>query len=116
MKLIELFKGLTIEYYLRQLFFGALFLGLFTWILLQGDEIKYALLVFYVINTLLYPYSRFAYERIISFILGDTVLFSNIIVFTALKLITMVICWTFAIFIAPIGLLFIYFYQKRSNK
>lgn len=116
MKLIELFKGLTIEYYLRQLFFGLLFLALFTWILMQGDKIKYGLIVFYVINTLLYPYSRFAYERIISFILGDTVLFSNIIMFTALKLITMIICWTFAIFIAPIGLLFIYFHQKRSNK
>ena len=98
--IINVFKGLTPQYYFRQLFFGALIFGLFIFLFTQTESQhhnnSYGLLIIGIINTILYPYSRFAYERVVGFIMRDNVFFVN------------------AIFIAPIGLLFIYFYQKKS--
>jgi len=66
---------------------------------------------------LVYPYSRFVYESVIGYILGDTVLFGSIFVVVIMKYVTMAICWSAAIFIAPIGLLYLYFYHtKEANR
>ena len=113
MKILELFKGLTKEYYFRQLFFGGVLFALSTWLILKGDHSNYLMIVFFAINTVLYPYARFAYERVTGFLLGDNVLFANIIVFTVLKFVSMLLCWYFAIFITPVGLLLIHLHQKK---
>ena len=117
MKIIDLFKGLTKEYYFRQLFFGFLMFGLYMFMATNGDakNLKYGMAAFMLFNTFIYPYARFAYEEIVGFILGDTVIFSNILVFTAIKFFTMSVCWISAIFIAPIGLLFIYLHQRKQQ-
>lgn len=117
MKFLDLFKGLTKAYYFRQLFFGALIAAVFVWLLYFNDhvsrDIRILLLAF--ILTVLYPYSRFAYESIVNFIMGDNILITNTVLFLGVKIFTMIVCWLCAVFIAPIGLLFIYFYQKKSN-
>jgi hypothetical protein len=114
--MINLFKGLTREYYLRQLFFGFLMFGFYMFMSTQGDiqKIHYGKVAFMLFSTFIYPYSRFAYEQAIDFVMGDTVLFSNIILFMGIKIFTMFICWAFAIFIAPVGLLFIYLHQRKA--
>lgn len=116
MKLFNLFKGLTTEYYFRQLFFGALFAGFIIFMDMQGEgEPKYGLYAMAVINTLLYPYSRFAYETIMNFLIGNNMFIIDITwIFIIWKIFIMAICFSLAIFIAPIGLLFIYFYQKKN--
>ncbi len=116
MKLLNIFKGLTTEYFFRQLFFGTLFGIFFIYTAFQGESIKYDMIVMAVVSTILYPYSHFAYESIIEFILGDTIFIHNTLIFFIWKFITMVLCWSLAIFIAPVGLLFIYLYQKKQNK
>ena len=116
--IVNVFKGLTPQYYFRQLFFGALIFGLFIFLFTQTGSKhhnnSYGLLIIGIINTILYPYSRFAYERVIGFIMGDNVFFVNAIFMLIAKFITIYFCWGLAIFIAPVGLLFIYFYQKKS--
>ncbi len=117
MKFLDLFKGLTTGYFFRQLFFGALIAGLIIYIDLQGGmPPKYELIAMAIVNTILYPYSRFAYESIMEFILGNNIFIHNSLVFFMWKFITMTLCWALAIFIAPIGLFFIFFYQKKQNK
>jgi len=113
----NLFTGLTKEYYLRQLFFGSLIFTLITAMTLSGTSEKSNIgtIIIFAINTILYPYSRFAYESIVEFILGDTILFSSVGIFSILKIITMFLCWMFAIFIAPVGLLIIYLYQRNQE-
>ena len=115
--IVNVFKGLTPQYYFRQLFFGALIFGFMIFMLSKGDKPigdHFGLFVVYAINTLLYPYSRFAYERVVGFIMGDNLFFVNAFLMLFVKFMTMFLCWGFAIFIAPIGFLFIYFYQKKS--
>jgi len=117
MKFLDVFKGLTTEYFLRQLFFGSLIAGLIIYMDMQGaGEPKYGLIAMAVVNTLLYPYSRFAYESIIEFILGSNMFIHNSLVFFMWKFITMSLCWALAIFIAPVGLLFIYIYQRKKKR
>jgi len=72
--------------------------------------------IFAIVSTLLYPYSRFAYEEIVGFLLGRNLFLINSIIYLLAKVMTMIICWALAIFIFPLGLLFIYYYQKQKAK
>ncbi len=113
------FGGLSKQYYVRQFLFGLIFPAVFFFIFSQGEStgMPTNLIFFCIINTVLYPYSRFVYESVIGYILGDTVLFGSIFVVVIMKYVTMAICWSAAIFIAPIGLLYLYFYHtKEANR
>ena len=117
MKIMNLFKGLTKEYYFRQLFFGLLmFLGM-VYLVTRSRPIdeQFGLIVYWIVSTFLYPYARFAYESIMDFFLGNNVFFTNAFIFMMVKIFIMLLCWGFAIFITPIGLLFIYFHQKKHE-
>ena len=68
-----------------------------------------------VLNAFIYPYARFVYESIVGFILGDNVFFVNVILLMVVKFATMLLCYAFAIFIASIGLIYLYFYHTKNN-
>lgn len=60
------FGGLSSQYYLRHLVFGIGIAVLFFAMLSQGTkEIPLFTLLMCIVNTLLYPYSRFVYESVI---------------------------------------------------
>jgi hypothetical protein len=72
------------------------------------------MVVILIINTLLYPYSRFVYEGVIGFIMGENVFFVNAFLVLLTKAITMILCWGFAISIAPVGLAYLYFHHSKA--
>lgn len=109
--------GLSSGYYFRHLFFGILISSLFIFISINNPHgIKPANIIFFSINAILYPYARFVYEQIIGFVMGENVFFINAIVMLTAKVITMVLCWIFSIFIAPLGLAYLYFYHSKAEK
>ena len=125
--IINLFKGFTPQYYFRQLFFGLIIGSIYLYMMwstinkdgaLSHSDIKdfTQMAIFAAANTLLYPYSRFAYEEIVGFLLGRNLFLINSIIYLLAKVMTMIICWALAIFIFPLGLLFIYYYQKQKAK
>lgn len=108
------FGGLSAQYYIRQLFFGALFAVLISYMLINGNKpIQFSLIAILAINTFLYPYSRFVYESIVGFIMGNNVFFMNAIFMIIVKIFTMMLCWSLAIFIAPIGLTYLYYHHSK---
>ena len=109
------FGGLSKQYFFRQLFFGAVMLLLFTYPYLSDDSLvpDKLLIAALVVNTLLYPYARFVYETIIDFILGNNSFLVNGIFFIFVKILTMFMCWLFALLLAPVGLVFLYFKNAR---
>lgn len=122
MKLIieKTLGGLSMQYYLRQFFFGSLILAFTYFIAIQKTpEINLQnhlpIVSLFILNTFLYPYSRFIYESIVDFIMGGT-LFLNSLITLILKFITMYICWQFSIFIAPVGLAYLYYLHSKKNK
>lgn len=109
------FGGLSTRYYFRHLFFGSLLAGLAILMMLKSQSgLTLSAVILLAINTGLYPYSRFVYERIIYFIMGDNVFFINAIIMLTVKFITMLLCWSFAIFIAPVGLAYLYYHHTRA--
>jgi len=109
------FGGLSSEYYFRHFIFGLVITALFTAVMIKGGNVRYLLVLTMIVNTLLYPYARFVYESIVSFIMGNNVLFVNAVILFFWKIMTVMFCWWLAIFIAPIGLGYIYFRQQKLN-
>lgn len=117
------FGGLSKAYYFRQFIFGLIFPVLLYYLTnknsyIQSNYISYLqveLGILLTINTILYPYSRFAYESIIDFIIGNNVFIVNAIFMLVFKFITMLLCWVFAIFLAPICLAYLYYHHSKRN-
>jgi len=111
------FGGLTLQYYVRQFLFGLIFPAIIVFVLTEGEsnELTIFITLFCVINTILYPYSRFVYESIIGYVVGDNFIISNMLVFVITKIMTMCLCWSAAIFIAPVGLIYLYFYHSKNE-
>jgi len=112
------FGGLSKPYYFRHFAFGLIFVALFIFMSLQSPSgMPLHLAVILAVNAFLYPYSRFVYESIVGFIVGDNLFVFPVVVMLIAKLITMGFCFAFAIFIAPIGLAYLYYHHtKQANK
>jgi hypothetical protein len=107
------FGGLSGWYYLRHFLFGLIMPGL-GYFASKDSAIPPPLHMYLLCaaNTLLYPYSRFVYEGITDYILGTNVFYVDTWLLLAWKLLTMFLCWAFAIFIAPAGLVYLYLYHS----
>ena len=115
--LLKTFGGLTPSYYIRQLIFGSLFAILILSVAANsqtGLMGKPGLIVMAIVCTLLYPYSRFVYESVVGYVMGENVFFVNAVLMLIVKSFTMAMCWSFAIFIAPVGLAYLYWHNSRQ--
>ena len=108
------FGGLSPRYYFRQLFFGGLMLGLGLFMVLNGKgPMRLDVIAMLILNTLLYPYARFVYESIVGFVIGDNVFWASPLLLLPIKLFTMLICWMSALFVAPVGLIYLYYHHSK---
>jgi len=113
------FGGLTKAYYLREFLFGLIFTGFIVFLQIQHPKpLSEAVPLFalVLVHTFLYPYARYVYQSVIDFILGDNIFITAALPALAFKFIMMTICWAFAIFIAPLGLIYLYFYHTKEEK
>lgn len=109
------FGGLTKQYLARQLFFGVAMAALFiTMMQNRPNGIGLAGMLMFVVNAALYPYSRFVYESIVNFIVGENFFLLPAIPMLIAKCFTMLMCFALALFIAPIGLAYLYFRHSRA--
>ena len=112
------FGGLTTRYYVRQLFFALLFAVAILALVARspgGLMNKPGLVFIVIISTLLYPYSRFVYESVVGFVIGNNVFFVNALFMLTVKAFTMAMCWVFAVFVAPIGLAYLFWRNSRNT-
>ena len=111
------FGGLSPSYYVRQFFFGLLIPVFIFIVMSQGKQsLHLPMLLMMAVNTLLYPYARFVYESVVAFIVGQNLFFVNAILMLGVKLMTMLLCWSLAIFIAPVGLAYLYYYHSKAAR
>jgi len=115
--LSKTFGGLNSRYYFRHFVFGLIFPVLMYFASTSGNHaFPLKLIPMFILCSLLYPYARFVYESIVSFIMGDNVFFVNALIMLVVKLFTMMICWAMSPLIAPIGLLYLYFHHSRAER
>ena len=113
--LLKTFGGLSKQYYFRNFVFGLVLVAFFVFMLLKGaNGIPVNFLIMLAMNALLYPYSRFVYESVVGFVIGNNVFISSALFMLAVKLFMMVVCFFCAIFIAPVGLVYLYFYHTKQ--
>ena len=111
------FGGLDASYLIRQYFFSLLIGALFIFMVTnQGRTLNGGTIALFSVCIILYPYSRFVYESIIQFVLGNHVLYVNAILMMTFKAFTMFFCWFAAVLIAPFGLIYLYFRQSKSDR
>jgi len=118
------FGGLNFAYYIRHFLFGLIFYVLFLYqfalhpLRYEGAETGYSyiFILWFTLCQFLYPYSRFVYESVMNYILGENGFLVNAILMLIVKFFTMAICWIFSVFIAPIGLIYLYFYHSKQEK
>lgn len=108
------FGGLTPSYYGRQLFFGCIFLVVFLLATANAGSTPFGSWLWAFASTFLYPYSRFAYEGVVGFVVGRNLFIVPAVLFVAFKIATMLMCWFLAMVIAPLGLAYLYF--RHSGK
>ena len=116
--LADTFGGLSRNYYFRQLLFGGGLSALLYLAVTQNpnDSMPLALLPLLALNALLYPYSRFLYEKIVGFVIGDNAFYVPIFIMLFVKYLTMMMCLVCAIFIAPFGLLYLFFHHRKVRR
>lgn len=68
------------SYYLRHLFFGAIMAVFLIYMFYNLGRASILVALVFVVNALIYPYSRFVYESIVDFIFGNNV-FCKCIIF-----------------------------------
>lgn len=108
------FGGLSGPVYLRHFLFGAVIAILLIAVSVSGKHTpNFGFISFVLINTVLYPYARFVYESVVNYIVGNNQFYWNAIMFVIVKYFTIMLCWAFSIFIAPVGLIYLFF---RGNK
>lgn len=105
---LKTFGGLTASYLIRQYFFaillGAFMLGFLS--LGESEEtrkiVNGPMIAFVVVNVILYPYARYVFDSIVSFVLGDNFFILPIPVMLMIKFFNIAMCFCFAIFMAPL--------------
>lgn len=110
--------GLGKRYFFRHFFFGFLMFILIMLSVIYTNEFKnteFSIVVISIISTFLYPYSRFVYESVVNFIRGNNVIYVSFLYLLLGKFITISMCWTFSIFLAPIGLVYLYFHHSSKS-
>lgn len=100
--------ALTWSYLFRQYIFSLIIAGMVFEAQFSSKVPTDGVVAMIVVNSLLYPYSRFVYEAIIDFIIGDNQFTVNALWMLAVKVTTMCFCWFGAVFIAPFGLIYLY--------
>ncbi|MFK5949997.1 MAG: hypothetical protein QM500_14635, partial [Methylococcales bacterium] len=82
----------------------------------SGKEMPFVVIIIFTVNTFFYPYSRFVYEGVYDFILGNNAFYGNAFFMLFMKIITMSLCWSLAIVIAPIGLMYLYYRHSKTER
>ena len=106
------FGGLGWSAYLTGLFLAMIPAGIFVALLNSSDSSQLDnpfMYVYIAISVLLYPYAAFVYASIVDFIMGDDAFVINVFVYFAWQIMIMMLLFIFAIFIAPIGLLYLWY-------
>jgi hypothetical protein len=108
--ILNAFGGLDKPYLFKQYIIGVVVCITFGVIASKyGQGLGLYTLLTFAVNTVLYPYSRYLFESLIEMVFGNTRFDKSSGVLIAIKLLSIVFCWSAALFIAPLGLLFIHF-------
>lgn len=106
-------------FYVRNFLFGSCYIIAITYLMYHDKQNLTAhdfnKIGLYITNTILFPYSRLAYIAAIDFLLGSTIIKTNLLAGLLFKIIMMTVCWTASIYMAPLGIIYHYVISKKHQ-
>ncbi|MCQ9147654.1 MULTISPECIES: hypothetical protein [Brucella/Ochrobactrum group] len=112
----RIFGGVQLSYLIRSYLIGLIFFALMIGMALSA-EIKngspVGLIVFASLSTLLFPFAKLVWDELRDLAFGNNVIFMNAIMLFMLKWFVNACLWAFAIFVAPIGILYLWFRTRQ---
>lgn len=104
-----MFGSVDRAYLIRGWVIGGIFFAL---LLMASGGSNTSLTILYAINTVLFPFSKLVWDELKGFALGQTMLVLPALFLYIAKLFVNVLLWGFAIFIAPVGILWVWYRAK----
>ncbi|NPD17480.1 hypothetical protein HOY34_20040 [Xinfangfangia sp. D13-10-4-6] len=113
----RIFAGVDTRYILRAYLIGAILLAIVVGgFLSRTDNVgrAAAVLGYFTLCTLLFPFAKLVWDQLKSLVLGETVLFLPIVFLYPAKMIVNVLLWGAAVFVAPFGIAYIWFNTREQ--
>lgn len=70
--------------------------------------------VFFIVNTILFPFSKLVWDEIMALLLGRNMFFLPAIFLMLAKLMINIFLWGGAIFVAPLGILWLWYRTREA--
>jgi hypothetical protein len=113
----RIFRTMDTAYLIRAYLIAAVFLGIiivFAFNAASPDKpMPASVLVYTVICALLFPFAKLVWDEIAGLVFGKNVIFMNAILLLVLKVFVNMMLFCFAIFIAPLGILYLWFRSRE---
>lgn len=111
----RILNGVERTYLIRAWLIAACFFALMAVVAFQNKNgVQVAPLIYFAICTLLFPFSKLVWDEIKALVMGQNIIFMNALILMLLKVFINALLWSFAPFIAVIGIGYIW-YRTKSN-
>jgi hypothetical protein len=106
----RIFGEINPRFLARSYLLGAIIFAIMTWLSLRADgnlvHVAPTILLG-IVSTALFPFSKMVWNSTRDFLRGDTIIFTNVLFLFPAKFAVNLLLWMFAVFVAPIGVLFL---------
>ncbi len=110
----RILSGVRPAYLIRAWLIGAVFLAIILFFAFQNKNgFPYGLVVYSVICTILFPFSKLVWDEMKNLIMGNNIFVMNALMLMLLKYMVNAVLWVFAPFIAILGIGYIW-YRTRE--
>ncbi|MFB7881673.1 hypothetical protein [Brevundimonas diminuta] len=115
----RIFGSVQPRYLIRAYVLSAAFMALMVWMTLSAGGAqplhdRAAALAVFGVGALLFPFSKLVWDEIKRVMMGETVFFMNTLMLMVLKVLVNFFLWGFSIFIAPLGILYLWFRSRNA--
>lgn len=105
----RIFGGVDRAYLIRAYVIGIVLFAAYAWFVSQGTTpAPTGIYVYFAISTLLFPFSKLVWDEIMSLMLGRNMFVMNAVFMIVIKLFINVLLWGCAVFVAPLGILWLW--------
>ncbi len=108
----RIFGGFNTQYLVRSYVLSFVFFGLMIYAVVinrpAASPVNWSGTTLLVISALLYPFSKLVYDELKAFLLGNNVFYLSAPIVIIAKLFINALLFAFAIFIAPLGVLYLH--------
>lgn len=116
----KMLGGIEQSYLIRAYLIGCVYAALVMFMVFGSGETTsstrepWGFVFFAVVNTALFPFAKLVWDQMRNLVLGNNVVWMNAFFLLIAKWIINGMIWTMAIFVAPLGLLYLWFRTRNA--